>query len=204
MPKVMISPSNWKEILRERRALGHDRKDEVWDGVYFMAPPVTNSHQFHIMHLHGVLEDVAPCGSIVQAGGNISDRQTDWKENYRCPDLMVFLPGNPAQDLETHYLGGPDFLVEVVRPGDRSRRKLPFYASVGTREVLLVDQHKSRISLYQQAGEGWAEPLVALVDDGTWLTSSLLPLAFSFQTVPHDKRPHVVVRHTEDGREWNG
>ena len=45
MPKVMISPSNWKEILTKRRALGQDHKDEVWDGVYFMAPDPTNSHQ---------------------------------------------------------------------------------------------------------------------------------------------------------------
>jgi len=204
MPKVMISPSNWKEILRQRRALGQDHKDEVWDGVYFMAPDPTNSHQSFVLDLASVFKLAAPSGSKVQAGGNITDRETNWKQNYRCPDVMVFLPGNPAQDMETHYVGGPDFLVEVVSPGDRSRRKLPFYAAVGTREVLMVDQLKSRIALYRRTGSGWADPEIALLDDQAWLTSSLLPLEFSFQTVPDDKRPHVVVRHTVDGRIWNG
>jgi len=123
MPKVMICSTEWKEILRKRRALGHDRKDEVWNGVYFMAPDPTNSHQRLTSRIEDALEASAPVGSNVQAGGNVSDRKKGWKLNFRCPDVMVFLPGNPAEDCETHYAGGPDFLVEVVKPWRPEREK---------------------------------------------------------------------------------
>lgn len=200
MPRVMICPNEWKEILKNRRDPGQDRKDEVRNGVYFIAPDVTNSHQKAVMNLALILEMVASADTRVQTGGNISDRKIDWKKNYRCPDVMVFLPGNKAVDLETHYLGGPDFLVEIVNPGDRSLKKLPFYAEVGTQEVLLVDSSKSAISLYRRSGEGWAVAEIARLDDQSWLPSGLLPVEFSFQTVSGDKRPHVVVRHTLEGR----
>jgi len=203
MPKVMICSTEWKEILRKRRALGHDRKDEVWNGVYFMAPDPTNSHQRLTSRIEDALEASAPVGSNVQAGGNVSDRKKGWKLNFRCPDVMVFLPGNPAEDCETHYVGGPDFLVEVVSPGDRSEKKLGFYASVGVREVLLVDQGKARITLYKRDGEGWAEPVTAKLDEDSRLQSDVLPVSFSFQSVAGDKRPHVFVRHLIDGRIWD-
>ena len=57
-------------------------------------------------------------------GCNVSDRPKRWKKNYRCPDVAVFLPGNPAEDRETHWFGGPDFAVEILSPYDRSREKL--------------------------------------------------------------------------------
>ncbi|MFM7591787.1 MAG: Uma2 family endonuclease [Isosphaeraceae bacterium] len=204
MPKVMICSTEWKEILRQRRLHGHDRKDEVWNGEYFITPDPTNSHQRFTSRLQRTLEDVAPAGSIVQAGGNISDRKTDWKKSFRCPDVMVFLPGNPAIDMETHFFGGPDFLVEVVSPGDRSLKKLPFYASVGTREVLLPDQHQGQVSLYRRSGEGWAEPAVAVLDAGQWVGSELLPLEFSLASATGSARPQIQVRHRLDDRLWCG
>ena len=200
MPRVMICPNEWKEILKNRRDPGQDRKDEVRNGVYFMAPDPTNLHQTTVLELAWMLNHIAPAGSHVQAGGNISDRKIDWKKNYRCPDVMVFLPGNKAVDLETHYLGGPDFLVEIVSPGDRSLKKLPFYAELGVKEVLLVDPGKSANSLNRRTGEGWVGAEIARLDDQSWLASGLLPVEFSFKSASGDKRPHVVVRHTLEGR----
>jgi len=200
MPKVMICPTEWKEILKNRREPGQDRKDEVRNGVYFKAPDPTNSPQTTVLELAWILKHIVPAGSHVQAGGNISDRKTDWKKNNRCPDVMVFLPGNKPVDLGKHFPGGPDFLVEFVSPGDRSLKKLPFYAEVGTREVLLVESGKSPLSLNRRSGEGWAGAEIAQPDDQSWLASGLLPVEFSFQSVSGDKRPHVVVRHTLEGR----
>ncbi len=50
---------------------------------------------------------------------------------YRVTDMLVVLPGNPIQNLDTHFVGGPDFLVEVLSPGDQALEKLPFYAVIG-------------------------------------------------------------------------
>ena len=61
----------------------------------------------------------------------MSSRSQRWKRNFRCPDVAVFLPDNPAEDRKTHWFGGPDFAVEIQSPFDRSREKFGFYAKVG-------------------------------------------------------------------------
>lgn len=188
MPRVMICPNEWKEILKNRRDPGQDRKDEVRNGVYFNAPHPTYSPQTTVLQLASILKHIVPAGSRVQAGGNISDRKTNWKKNYRCPDVMVFLPGNKAVDLE------------IVSPGDRSLKKLPFYAELGVKEVLLVDPGKSANSLNRRTGEGWVGAEIARLDDQSWLASGLLPVEFSFKSASGDKRPHVVERHMLEGR----
>ena len=44
------------------------------------------------------------------------------------------------QDIGPALVGGPDFLVEVASPGDRSLDKLAFYEGIGVRELLMVDR----------------------------------------------------------------
>ena len=73
-------------------------------------------------------------------GVNVSDREDDWTQNYREPDVAVFLEGTTARDMDTHWLGGPDFAIEILSPGDRAREKLDFYAKVNVRELLIVDR----------------------------------------------------------------
>src|SRR5207249_2384332 len=87
--------------------------------------------------------------AAVYAGVNVSDREVKWRKSFRCPDVAVFFPGNPAQDRKTHWFGGPDFAIEIISPYDRSRRKLPFYAKVGVRELLLVDRRPWALELYR-------------------------------------------------------
>ena len=36
------------------------------------------------------------------AGTNVSDREDDWRKNFRCPDVAVFLPGNPVPVVMPH------------------------------------------------------------------------------------------------------
>jgi Uma2 family endonuclease len=51
----------------------------------------------------------------------VTDRHDNWQKNFRCPDVVAFLKGNPAQNRDTHWLGGPDFAIEIVNPYDRAR-----------------------------------------------------------------------------------
>lgn len=62
----------------------------------------------------------------VRCGVNVSDQESDWKQNYRCPDVVVFAPDTAAKNCGTYWLGGPDFAVEITSPHDRSREKLDF------------------------------------------------------------------------------
>ena len=43
----------------------------------------------------------------VLPGVNVSDRIENWKDNFRCPDVTVFLNGTTAQNCVTFWFGGP-------------------------------------------------------------------------------------------------
>src|SRR2546423_15247006 len=74
----------------------------------------------------------------VRAGANVSDRDTGWEHNYRCPDIAGFLADTRARNLGTHWGVGPHFAVEIVSPHDRPRDKLPLYSKIGVRETLIL------------------------------------------------------------------
>lgn len=136
--------------------MGGDRYDEVWNGVYVMSPIADNSHQDLVFRISNAIDRLLEVeGSRVLPGCNVSDRADDWTKNYRCPDVVVFLPGNPAEDRETHYLGGPDFAVEILSRGDRARKKFDFYAVVGVKELLLVVRNPWKLQLYRHEAAGW-------------------------------------------------
>ena len=134
-------------------------------------------------------------------GCNVSDRPRRWKRNYRCPDVAVFLPGNPAEDRNTHWFGGPDFAVEILSPYDRSRQKFGFYAKVGVRELMLVAHRPWTLELYRLAGKdfelvGESDPSV----DSPPLSSEVLNLGF--RLIPGDPRPQIEVSKAEGNLRW--
>ena len=70
-------------------------------------------------------------------GVNLSDRDDDWKQNFREPDVAVFLRDGKAINHGTHWQGAADFLVEIISPGERTRDKIPFYSGIGVVELLI-------------------------------------------------------------------
>src|SRR4051794_39484833 len=180
MKLVILEPSLRKEILRERRRYGADRFDEVWNGVYVMSPIADNQHQLLAYKLTAAIEQAIgdPTIATVYPAINVSDQQENWKQNYRCPDAAVFVPGNPAQDRGTHWFGGPDFALEVVSQYDRSRRKMGFYAGVGVRELLLVDRFPWALELYRLQDNVLALTGRSDLEKSEVLSSEVLPVSF--------------------------
>ena len=116
-------------------------------------PLANNEHQEIAFDLGFAFRSALGPGGRICAGVNVSNQTDDWTKNYRDPDVVVVLPGTSAENRDTHWLGGPDFAVEVVSKGDRSRDKLAFYAKVNVRELLLVDRFPWSLELYRnQAG----------------------------------------------------
>jgi len=111
------------------------------------------------------------------------------------------LPGSTARFCGTHWVGGPDFLVEIVSDDDRSREKLDFYGQIGVRELLIVDRDPWLLELYRLAnGE--------LISVGTTqpgqthsLASEVLPV--SFRLIEEPSRPIVEVRHADGVQAWS-
>ena len=46
-----------------------------------------------------------------------------------------------AKNCRTHWLGGPDFAVEIVSEDDRTRDKIPFYSESGDSRTI---HHRSQ------------------------------------------------------------
>ena len=200
--KLMIdNPHQVKRIIRRRRLMGGDRYDEVWDGVYVMATLADNVHQEIATDLAAAFKQcVARPGTRSFAGANVSDRPDDWRKNFRCPDVAVYLPGNPAEDRETHWLGGPDFAVEVISPYDRSRKKFEFYARVGVRELLLVSRKPWRLELYRHDAGSWTKVGISDAVVSEPLHSDVLDA--DLRLIQGNPRPQIEVTRPRDGQTW--
>lgn len=201
---VVLDPKDddVKRMIRRRRLMGGDRFDEVWNGVYVMAPNADNVHQLLAGKIaHAIVSALkTPDDCLVLPGANVTDREDNWIKNYRVPDVAVFFPGNPAQDRVTHYLGGPDFAVEIVSKRDRSRKKFKFYASVGVRELLIVDRFPWSLELYRRQDGPFQ--LVGRSDlaGSEVLKFDLLPL--TFRLLPGEPRPRIEATRPDDGQSW--
>jgi Uma2 family endonuclease len=199
MAVLVTDPDLENRLISERQCSDSDRFDEVWEGLYVMAPLPNDDHQDIQISFGAAIKDALGWDSPakVRAGVNVSDRNEGWTHNYRCPDVVAFLPGNPAINHGTHWEGGPDFLVEIASEYDRSRDKLPFYASVGVREVLIIDRYPWVLELYTATGSPAVLQLTATVtpESNSVLRSSVLPMTFQLRSaIP---RPRIQLMLTD-------
>jgi len=99
------------------------------------------------------------------------------------------------------FFGGPDFVVEIASDFDRSREKFEFYASVGVRELLLVDRNPWQLELYRLTG---SELKLVAASDPTaeqQLTSKVLPLVL--RLIPRaSSRPEIEIVNPATGERW--
>ena len=202
MRSMILDPDLTRRLIRQRRGREIDQLDEVWDGVYVVAPPADNLHQLIrgvlVFALEGAMD--GPTRAMIYPGVNVSDQAVKWQRNYRCPDVVVYLQSNPAQDRETHWFGGPDFAIEVISRHDWSRRKLPFYAKVGIRELLLIDRKPWALELYR-LHDGLLEPVGrSIPETSEILTSTVLPV--SFRLLPDSPRPQIELTRTDGTQTW--
>jgi Uma2 family endonuclease len=193
-----------EEAMESRRLRGVDKYDEVWDGVLHVAPHLHNRQQEIVGHLIGIIGRLIGWRNLghVYAGVNLSDRENDWLNNYRIPDLAVFLNGTKAKNCGTHWMGGPDFAVEIRSPGDETLQKIPFYEKVGTRELLVIDREPWSLVLYRLSENGLVPAGRSDLDSPEVIRSEVVPLAFRLVAGAEDgDHPAIEVEYPEaDGQ----
>jgi Uma2 family endonuclease len=191
-----------QRLRAERAASGADRYDEVWEGVYMMAPMPSHEHQRIVGRWTRILDQIvtdAGRGEVVP-GVNVSDRVDQWQQNYRVPDVAAFFTDTQAINHGSFWHGGPDFVIEVVSPDDRTRDKIDFYGKVATRELLLVDVSVARMELYRRNDHRLQLAEVAEIDAESVVASTMI--GFQAMWTQEGGRPRMHARELNSEREW--
>lgn len=179
--------------LAERRVCGLDRWDELWDGVLHMTPAPTVEHQRILDRLIGFLEPLLRNSErgTLRSGINVFRASQD----YRIPDLTFIASGRERFLLEDGVRGGgPDAVIEVRSPDDESYEKLPFYAAIGAREVVVIDRDTKRPEVFRLAGSQY----VALqADRDGWLLAETMRVRFR---VLESSPPRLAIEDAIDPR----
>ena len=155
-------PVEVRALIERRKRLDQDRHDEMWEGVYHMAPAPHDSHgdiQQQLAELLGPLARQAGLRPLLGGEFNIGEI-----EDFRVPDGGLLRPGQPATWHPTAALA-----VEIVSPGDETWQKLPFYAAHHVDELLIVDPSTHKIDwlgLDESTGEYGAIEHSGILDMG--------------------------------------
>ena len=123
-------PEEIAAFVERRRALGQDAYDEVWDGVYHMAPAPSAEHAALQHTLSEVLGAIARTFGLTPTGPfNLGD-----PNDYRVPDLGYHRTPPRGAFVPTAAL-----VVEIPSPNDETFEKFDFYAARRVDEILVAD-----------------------------------------------------------------
>ncbi len=140
-----------ESLLEERRRMGADLWDEVWDGVLHMVPAPSRWHQRFGLKLCVALDPVAEKLGLEASYETAVYRPNASKPDYRTPDLVFY---HPSFGSKRGVEGNAKLVIEILSPGDETYEKLPFYAEVGVEEVLVVHPETRAVELFLlQQGE---------------------------------------------------
>ena len=133
-----------EEFLEERRQLGHDKRDELWEGELHMVPPGSFIHGTVSAAFLIALTPIARRRGLLVRTSEIGVFNPNVDESYRIPDVSVARP----EHVSDRGFEGAELVIEVLSPNDESRKKFDFYARIGVREVWLVEPKTRETELY--------------------------------------------------------
>ena len=157
-------------LVEERRRMGHDRFDEMWEGVLHMNAVPHREHQYLALSLGSWLlqhwnklpeRKVFPERNVSLPGA--------WPKDYRIPDLVLTVAERFEYDQGTHIEGPPLVCIEIHSPNDEAYEKLDFYARLGVPEVWIIHRDTKAVELFSLTDSGTYQP-VEPSSDG-WLKS---------------------------------
>ena len=159
-------------VLDERRALGLDGHDEMWEGELHIVPPEEFGHQeFGGLLLMAIDRIRGALGLRSAQEAGVFDPKAG-ERDYRVPDLVIARPENVSR---RGVEGRAVMAVEIRSPDDETYEKIPFYARVGVEELLVIDRDTRAVELFVRVGDK-LRPQAPNADG--WLVSPALGLAF--------------------------
>lgn len=143
-------PTALASLIAERKRLGLDTHDEVWEGDYHMAPAAAFRHGALQGRLFELLAPLArSTGLVIGLEFNLGHQ-----DDFRVPDLGVHRGSPEGVRFDTAAI-----VVEVRSPYDESLQKFGFYAAHEVDEVLIIDLVTDTVSWHRRnhAGDGYDE-----------------------------------------------
>ncbi|MBI2920814.1 MAG: Uma2 family endonuclease [Planctomycetes bacterium] len=152
--------------LAQRRRLGLDRYDEMWEGVLHRAPAPDYEHQRIKLKLCTFLDALLSSNArgLPALEVNVFDDAAP-ETDYRIPDIAFLAPARGNLLARDGIHGGPDAVIEIRSPEDETYAKFPFFEKLGVREVVVVHRDSKQPEVHRPAGgrltlvpadpEGW-------------------------------------------------
>jgi Uma2 family endonuclease len=161
-------------MIAERRQLGLDHLDEMWEGELHMGPPPSNEHGRIGLELVLLLAPPAKRMGLDLRGDTtgVFDPAVPTATSYRVPDLSVFAPDVGS---ERGIEGGTALVIEIASPGDESLAKVPFYSRVGVGEMVRIDRDTKEVRRWVRTGGVGLTEVTPEVDG--WHRLGALPVA---------------------------
>jgi Uma2 family endonuclease len=165
-----------EEMLAQRKRIGADRWDEMWNGVLHMPPMPNRVHQDFNSDLETWIRDhwARPFGNRVHREINLASIG-GWPDDYRIPDLLLLTPDRFYIDHNEYFEGPPLVVVEIHSPGDEAYEKLDFYAEIGVPEAWIIDRDSRKPEVFELKR---GEYVAAAVNDEGWLVSRATGIRF--------------------------
>src|SRR5712691_9295237 len=150
----------------------------MWEGVLHMAPAPAYEHQRIVGAIDRFLGPLCERrGRGVLALGINVFNEAAASEDYRIPDLTFVSAGREHLVAPDGIRGGgPDAVIEVRSPDDETYDKLPFFARLGVREVIVIDRDTKRPEVFRLAGPQY---VAVQADADRWLRSEVMEVRFT-------------------------
>ncbi len=149
-------PPELQALIDRRRKLGQDGHDEVWDGVYVMAPFARTHHGALKGRIIRRIDPLADAAGLV-AGDSFNIGR---KDDFRVPDA-----GWHRELPDAVYVPTAALVLEVLSPDDRTFEKFDFYAAHGVQELLVADSDRRTLRCWRLIDGRYVEhPRSALLD----------------------------------------
>ena len=151
-----LQPQPETITLEQYETLPENRRVEVFDGVaYDMASP-SQIHQALSMELSNILYNYIKTKkqSCQVFSAPFDVKLSDNPLTIVQPDIMIVCDRNKLDEKRCN--GAPDFIIEIVSPGNSSHdyiRKLYYYNNFGVREYWIVDPKRRMITVNYFEGD---------------------------------------------------
>ena len=139
------APPDVEAMLAERRRLGLDKRDEMWDGVLHMLPPPGEAHAEFSSEFFLLVGHVSKRRGLVPRMETGLFRTAD---DYRVPDQLYRRPDQRSD----RGAEGAELVVEVRSPRDETYEKIDFYSGLGVREMIVAHPIERRVELFRAVG----------------------------------------------------